>query len=251
MNWRLLFPARPELNGHARHLSNTIDVEDVCRAVRDVLPEAVAFAGGAPYTLDEAASTPPAISLNADKRRREFDAGRFYARSALRALGCEDAPLPVGADRAPVWPDAFVGSISHSATFCGAVAARRQDFATVGFDIEEAGPLDDSLRDSVAAAGEIDAVAHTTAMLEGKAAKLLFIAKEAFFKAYWPITGQFLEFGDVRVRCLPGTNVFEAELGTLAPDLLGERVVRGYHGQTSGLIFAIVLKSANRSDGSA
>lgn len=70
------------------------------------------------------------------KRKRDFLLGRTCARRALRCFEIENFPLLVGADRAPVWPDGLVGSISHTAGVCGAVVASSKEFAGIGFDVE-------------------------------------------------------------------------------------------------------------------
>jgi len=56
-----------------------------------------------------------------DKRRREFAAGRAAARMALRQRGGPDVAIPAAADRAPVWPTGWQGSISHKDTLCAAI----------------------------------------------------------------------------------------------------------------------------------
>jgi 4'-phosphopantetheinyl transferase EntD len=42
----------------------------------------------------------------------------------MDALGLPERPIPMGRDRAPVWPEGVVGSISHSDAFCLAAVAR-------------------------------------------------------------------------------------------------------------------------------
>ena len=45
-------------------------------------------------------------------------------------------PYCPGQDRAPLWPDGFVGSISHARGVCAAVAASRADAASLSLDVE-------------------------------------------------------------------------------------------------------------------
>jgi len=59
------------------------------------------------------------------KRVREFAAGRLCARRALAEFGIVDFAVEVADDRQPVWPASMVGSITHTAGFCAAVAAER------------------------------------------------------------------------------------------------------------------------------
>ncbi|MEM7792797.1 MAG: 4'-phosphopantetheinyl transferase, partial [Verrucomicrobiota bacterium] len=52
-------------------------------------------------------------------RQQEFIAGRKCARAALAELGQLHGPILANGKGAPVWPDGFVGSITHCKGFCG------------------------------------------------------------------------------------------------------------------------------------
>lgn len=219
-------------------------LDEIRRRIRYVLPGSVAVEGGRPWLPDGACSAPPATPV--DRRQREFAAGRFYARSALASLGCGETALPSGADRAPIWPAGFVGSISHCERFCGAITAEQSDFASVGFDVDMADPIDHGLYDLIGPEGEIDAAAHVLAVPPGTAAKLVFVVKEAVFKAYWPLTHHFLEFDDVRIRFSPERDDFSATLSAgEAPGLFGQRIFRGRYGAASDMMFATLLISTD------
>ena len=45
------------------------------------------------------------------KRLSDFSTGRYCAIKALEQLGIQDAIIPIGEDRAPIWPEGIVGSI--------------------------------------------------------------------------------------------------------------------------------------------
>jgi len=45
------------------------------------------------------------------KRLADFSTGRYCAIKALEQLGIQDAIIPIGEDRAPIWPEGIVGSI--------------------------------------------------------------------------------------------------------------------------------------------
>ncbi|WP_050526997.1 4'-phosphopantetheinyl transferase family protein [Pseudorhodobacter aquimaris] len=64
---------------------------------------------------------PPDLACAVDKRRSEFLAGRLCATLALRAAGSNGAVHRRG--RAPVWPQGFAGSISHSSARAMAVVS--------------------------------------------------------------------------------------------------------------------------------
>ena len=66
------------------------------------------------------------------QRRREFFAGRLAAHRAMEALGHLPEPVPMGQDRAPVWPQGLVGSISHGAGACAAMYGQKGAFQRSG-----------------------------------------------------------------------------------------------------------------------
>ncbi|MBW2215557.1 MAG: hypothetical protein JRF48_14335 [Deltaproteobacteria bacterium] len=55
----------------------------------------------------------------------QFTAGRVCSRIALGRLGvAATTPVLRGEDRAPIWPPGFVGTITHTDTWCAAAVAR-------------------------------------------------------------------------------------------------------------------------------
>lgn len=131
----------------------------------------------------------------AAKRRREYAAGRAAARQAVRKLGISPGPIVTQHDRTPKWPDEVVGSISHCPGCCVAVAASSADALGVGIDVENATPLPTELSHMICRESE-----ESLEMLGPLSGKLVFCAKEAFYKCYYPITKQLLDFSDVSVR---------------------------------------------------
>ena len=178
------------------------------QAITAVLPGDIAVAGG---TIEAAADAlfpieAAAIARAVDKRRREFTAGRTYARRALALLGCAPGPIPMGSDRRAIWPPGFIGSISHSRHLCAAIAAASSRYIGLGLDVEDDTPIDDAaLRDRICRPEEkaSDGVDRT---------KLLFVIKEAVFKAYFPEGGAFLDFSDVSVTLDLARQSFSAAL---------------------------------------
>ena len=49
------------------------------------------------------------------KRVAEFAAGRTCARAALAEFGVREFTLRAATDRQPLWPERFIGSITHTA----------------------------------------------------------------------------------------------------------------------------------------
>lgn len=165
-------------------------------AVQDVLPDGVDVATGpasAPLSLlypQEVSS----IAKATDKRRAEFAAGRSVARAAMRALGTEDRPIPMQANRAPLWPDGICGSIAHDNAVAVAVVGRTHELATLGIDIEPDEPLPHDIVDEVLTADETAAMALLPARQQGHYAKAVFCAKEAVFKCQFALSETMLGF---------------------------------------------------------
>ncbi len=134
------------------------------------------------------------------KRIEEFAAGRQCARLLLREFGIEDCAIEVGADRQPLWPEGLVGSITHTAGFCAAVAARRSALRSVGIDTEVAGSVKTELWRGICTPAEIDWLRSLPQSEQGLAATLIFSAKEAFYKCQFGVTQQRLGFHDVSIE---------------------------------------------------
>ncbi|MGB5546088.1 MAG: hypothetical protein WBM74_05910, partial [Polyangiales bacterium] len=75
-------------------------------------------------------------------RVEQFTAGRVCSRIALGRLGvAATTPIPRGEDRAPIWPAGFIGSISHTDSWCAAAVARSESVRSIGIDLESSAPL--------------------------------------------------------------------------------------------------------------
>jgi len=204
-----------------------------------MLPSDIASAGG---TLDVHAeelfeAEKKAIRSAVSKRRREFAAGRCYARTALMALGCPPQPLPVGPARDVIWPYGFIGSISHSDTGCAAIVARTDNYCGIGLDLESDEPIEDEdLRAMICRPEERAIVWDETDL-----SKLLFVIKEAVFKAYYPGVRRYLEFEDLSIELDSVRRSFRAELvQTDAPPLAGNRSFTGPFRLCDGHLIATV-----------
>jgi 4'-phosphopantetheinyl transferase EntD len=132
-----------------------------------------------------------------ERRRREFAAGRDCAHRALERLGLEATPIPAGEWGEPLWPAGVVGAITHCRGYRAGAVARATDLAALGIDAELHAPLRTGLIERIAAAEE---VAGLTALAEEASAihwdRLLFSAKEAVYKAWFPLAGEWLGIKD-------------------------------------------------------
>ena len=140
-----------------------------------------------------------AVERAVPKRVAEYAAGRRCARAALAQLGVAACALPSRSDRTPQWPEGYTGSISHTATRCVAVAVRLDTVASVGIDVEPALLADAALYPFICRADQLAELAARTELPLPAWMALVFSAKEAFYKAYYPLMQRFLEFDEVRV----------------------------------------------------
>ena len=165
-----------------------------------------------PLHADEAAMMRKAV----DKRRREFTAARVFARRAYESLGgTDDISIVHDDDRAPIWPAGFVGSITHTHTWCAVAMARSTDVRAVGIDVERELPLEEKLWDSVCTPRDLEWLRSLPEAQRGPAGKALFSAKECAYKAQYLITKKFLGFQamSVVVEGDRWTATFEQEAG--------------------------------------
>ncbi len=137
------------------------------------------------------------------KRVGEFAAGRACARRALAELGIADFVLRAGPDREPLWPPGIVGSITHTAGFCGVAAARAEVFAALGLDAERRDAVQRRLWRQIATAAELRWLESLAPEQATDMGALLFSAKEAFYKCQFPLTREWLDFRDVSVSVGP------------------------------------------------
>jgi 4'-phosphopantetheinyl transferase EntD len=130
-----------------------------------------------------AAAEEAAIARAVTRRRDEFTTGRRLSREALARLGCAATSLPPDPDRVPRWPDGFVGSISHSGGLCIALVGRARELIGIGVDIEATARIDCKLAGLICRPEETD-IGEISGAID--LTLLRFVAKEAFFKAYFP-----------------------------------------------------------------
>jgi 4'-phosphopantetheinyl transferase EntD len=140
------------------------------------------------------------IARSVAKRRNEFITVRYCARLALGELGFPPVPILKGDKGEPCWPDGAVGSLTHCAGYRGAVVGRGAVVRSVGVDAEPHDVLPDGVLDAIslqAERREIEALAALPAGVHWD--RILFCAKEATYKAWFPLTKRWLGFEDAHI----------------------------------------------------
>ncbi len=139
----------------------------------------------------------PLIAKSVVKRRNEFITVRYCARAALGELGVAPVPILKGEKGEPCWPDGIVGSLTHCEGFRGAAVGRRETIRSVGIDAEPHDVLPKGVLDAVSLPGER---AELRALPDGLHwDRILFCAKEATYKAWFPVTRRWLGFEDAHI----------------------------------------------------
>ncbi|HEX5541897.1 MAG TPA: 4'-phosphopantetheinyl transferase superfamily protein [Micromonospora sp.] len=186
------------------------------------------------------------IARGVDKRRREFTSARVCARAALAELGIPPAPIVPGPRGAPAWPAGVVGSMTHCDGYRAAAVALARDVLTIGIDAEPAGPLPDGILESIALSAERAMVSRLEAAFPGVHwDRLLFSAKEAVYKAWFPLTGAWLDFHEARIDIDPAAHTFTAALLVPGPVAGGTRL-SGFAGrwlQHDGLVATAIVQT--------
>ncbi|GAC1406397.1 MAG: 4'-phosphopantetheinyl transferase [Mycobacterium sp.] len=168
----------------------------------DVLPKAPHGMAAAELYYDPPDLAPlpeeePLIAKSVAKRRNEFITVRYCARRALGELGVPPVPILKGDKGEPCWPDGIVGSLTHCAGYRGAAVGRIDDVRSVGIDAEPHDVLPKGVLDAVSLPKEREELQGMPAGLHWD--RILFCAKEATYKAWFPLTRRWLGFEDAHV----------------------------------------------------
>lgn len=175
---------------------------------------------------EEAAAVEGAIA----KRQIEHARGRHLAHALLDRLGASDGPLLTSSDRAPLWPEGFTGSISHTQGLCAAAVVEAAKLTSLGLDVEVTAPLKEKLWPSILTVSEralLSGIGARGALLS----KVYFSAKEAVYKAVSKEAGRVLEFQEVELMVSLARGSFEARfvdpgLAARLPHVVGRWRVR-------------------------
>lgn len=139
----------------------------------------------------------PLIAKSVAKRRNEFITVRYCARQALVDLGLEPVPILKGDKGEPCWPDGVVGSLTHCEGFRGAAVARRSEFRSLGIDAEPHDVLPHGVLDAISLPIERHELQEMPQGVHWD--RVLFCAKEATYKAWYPLTHRWLGFEDAHI----------------------------------------------------
>jgi 4'-phosphopantetheinyl transferase EntD len=187
------------------------------------------------------------VARAVEKRRREFATGRDCARRALERLWAPAGPILAGDRGEPIWPAGVVGSITHCRGYRGCAVARATDMAALGIDAEPHEPLPEGLVEKIAGPEEMGSL-EELARVEPETAwgRLLFSAKEALYKAWYPLTERWLGFEDAVLTVDRRERTFSVRLLVPGPTVAGTELT-GLDGRwlvADGLVLTALAVSA-------
>ena len=131
-------------------------------------------------------------------RQWEFARTRELAHSALTQLGEPSAVVLRDSKRAPLWPEGITGSLTHTRGLQAVLAAHQGNILSIGLDAEIAQPLSPDVLRTVTTPQERLLLQQQTAQLP--LGIVLFSAKESLYKAWYPLTQEWLGFTDAHLE---------------------------------------------------
>lgn len=168
------------------------------------------------------------VSSAIDRRKAEFGDSRWCAHRAMEQF-IPDQPILRGHRGMPEFPEPVVGSMTHTTGYRAAIVGRASRWRSLGIDAEPLNPLPDGVFSTIASPEERARLRRLSRRLgrnhEGAGALgvVLFSAKEAVYKSWFPLTQQFLDFDQAAIDLRPD-GTFRASLlveGAPVPSIEG------------------------------
>jgi 4'-phosphopantetheinyl transferase EntD len=231
-------------------LTHTAIVHGAKTMIAELLPASVAAAEtfgdleGVSLFADEEA----VVASAAEQRRGAFATGRACARRALGELGLAPTAIRQGERGAPQWPAGVVGSITHCEGYRAAAVAHSREVLSLGIDAEPHDALPKRVLGRIALPQE-QAWLHELAEADPTVCwgRLLFSAKEAVYKTWYPLTEKWLNFKDALIAFDAQAGTFDARLQVPGP-MVGDGRVERFAGRwlvRDGLVVSAIALTAS------
>jgi 4'-phosphopantetheinyl transferase EntD len=185
---------KTEVRLHAMALAHDQELE---LSLRTLAPPGIMIGHRLIAVGDEHALLPEeahAFKRSAVRVRRASGAARIVARALLHRLGYEMTALPKSFGGAPIWPKGVLGSLAHDSRVAVAAVGTSENLEGVGIDVEPAEILPADLLHLVTTPRE-----RARIEFDPYRGRLLFVAKEAAYKAVYPLDQALLGHHDVEV----------------------------------------------------
>ncbi|RCX00527.1 4'-phosphopantetheinyl transferase EntD [Marinomonas foliarum] len=149
-----------------------------------------------------------------NKRKETFLAGRLAVKHAQNFLSVPEVDIAKSEDGAPVWPNEYTGSISHTDNQAVAVLFRSLQIGIqyIGIDLEPFGNAEMlNVTDSIGLQCEFE-ILISAGVKKELSILLLFSLKESVYKSLYPMVGEFFDFRDVELTSCEGGEYFEFQV---------------------------------------
>lgn len=188
---------------------------------------------------------PESIKSSVLKRQAEFLAGRYIARRSLAELGININTIPIGKNRAPIWPPGVNASITHTDTRAICAATYKSQHQYLGIDLEDvlSSKCINEIKSSVISADEELLLIQSDLSFE-EAFTLTFSAKESLFKALYASVGYYFDFKVVEIIdiCCKRHTFNILLLQSLTSDLKAGKEFKGYFIVDKESVFSIIVQ---------
>lgn len=182
------------------------------------------------------------LSPRACKRKQiEFASGRAAAHFALNQIGFSNAVAILrGQKGEPLWPEGITGSITHCYPWNVAVAAKCFNPMAIGVDLEATERVQGTdVSELICHSTELDWV-HSGNSQERLT--MIFSAKEAVYKAFYPLCRRYIDFKDVELTWVPAQSCFLGKfLASFGSDLLQGHVCAIHCHSYAEFVFSCVI----------
>ncbi|MBW1902619.1 MAG: 4'-phosphopantetheinyl transferase superfamily protein [Deltaproteobacteria bacterium] len=178
------------------------------------------------------------IARAVEKRRKEFTAGRTCLRNVLAKLGVSNGPILQNKMRSPQIPQGYTATITHSGELCAAAAVKKGEIEAIGIDVEEHSALEPNIEKMILVPNEQMMINDLPNRGSVHWEKVIFSAKESFYKAYFQITEQYLDYLEAEFLIEPENQRLSCHLLIPSPvsDLEG-RTFQGKYKIADGYVF--------------
>jgi len=128
---------------------------------------------------------------------------------ALRSIGIKNpGPVLKGSSSEPLWPEGIIGALSHCRGMAVCAVCYGDKLRGLGIDIEElAGDMPQDVIRLVCTDREMEWVRGELYKM-----KMIFSAKEAAFKAFFPSVKMYMDFKDAELIWNERKALFDAKL---------------------------------------
>lgn len=129
------------------------------------------------------------------KRLKASGAVRYIARGLLGDRDINEFRILRAPTGEPIWPEGIVGSLAHDDEVAVAAVGSAVDFQGLGIDVEPAIPLPVDIQSLVRIPTDKIGNDHASGISD----RVLFCAKEAVYKAVYPLDRMILNYDDISV----------------------------------------------------